>query len=92
MLNLKNIERHAGNVTTFEYEVIHVGDSTTLKQNLKIEAHDPNFYLEPKVVAKMEITECKGETVEEVLDKMAEWCERLAEGIRDRKRALSIFT
>lgn len=94
MLTLKNVEVLTVGRVKFWYEVTCVDDKTgmVLKEELCLVANDPNFYVDPKVVCSMEIPGCKSDSVEGALDKMAEWCERLAAGIRDRKRALSVFT
>jgi hypothetical protein len=92
MLKLKDIKRKTGEITVFEYEVTHSNEDTTLEGGVLVEALDPNFYTDPKVLCTLELSGCEAPTVEESLDKMADWCERIAKGLRERRRAISVFT
>lgn len=69
---------------SIKYDVTHStpgGDGTTLTQDLVL-IKDP--LSNDRWEAKLFITECKGETPDEVLTKMVGWLKRLSEGLKQR--------
>lgn len=68
---------------TVVYEAVHTRggrNPTTLRQDIEVQQRHGR----PTVSASLHITDCDAPTTEEVLDRMADWCERVAKAIRGR--------
>lgn len=68
---------------TVVYEVTHTRggrNPTTLRQDIEIQQHLDR----PMASAALRILDCEAPTAEEALDRMADWCERIAKAIRGR--------
>lgn len=80
MLRLKSVER-VGPLDSLRatYELIHSGESTTLDLEVVVTAGRGGF------CAGMNLSCPDKPTTDEALDKLAEWLERSAAAIRERK-------
>ena len=88
MLELKGVAMadipHVGSVVTLKYKVVHNVSSlrTSLTLPLSLELNlDTN-----KVKAALDISGIEADSVDEALDRLANWCDRSAEALRERAR------
>jgi len=98
MLELKGITMadnpHGGGVVTLKYEVVHNVSSLRTRLTLPLSLQlnlDTN-----KVKAALDVSSVEADSVDEALDRLANWCDRSAEALRERARKpgidLPVFT
>jgi maleate cis-trans isomerase len=82
MVSIKQIGLDEAHRVKVICNVSHSNDKTTLEQDLTLIIQG-SPYIERKVTASMSLQDLEVATTKEALLKMAEWCERMAESLRE---------